>query len=213
MIHDECNFGTCLKCCELLDVDICDHAHFGSQLQVKLSGECHRAHVTWHVWHVFHQVLFTCQDWDTCHCHNSTFYTSQFFRPTNYFPPRDCSDMTHLDLPDTSLQSIFAPLLATQSELHRLAEIESQLAELEDYLDDSNLGVALPNNLRACTINWPLWSTIWNCSSPSSLSEPRTNFEITFANGTEFPCGLAFLLRDFLQYFVHRRLAWLSGLP
>jgi hypothetical protein len=86
MIHDECNFGTCLKCCELLDVDICDHAHFGSQLQVKLSGECHRAHVTWHVWHVFHQVLFTCQDWDTCHCHNNTFYISQFFSSHQLLP-------------------------------------------------------------------------------------------------------------------------------
>ena len=51
--------------------------------------------------------------------------------------------MDMIELPEVSLQSFFQPLLATQSELQRLAEIENQLTELEDFLEDHGLVTAV----------------------------------------------------------------------
>ena len=41
-----------------------------------------------------------------------------------------------LELPEVSLQSMFAPILQSQAELVRLREAEAQLAELEVFLVD-----------------------------------------------------------------------------
>ena len=60
--------------------------------------------------------------------------TSQNFSSRQLCPP-----IAHDRTSGGVLQSMFAPVLSTQSEIFRICEVEMQLTELEDFLEDHGM--------------------------------------------------------------------------
>ena len=70
-------------------------------------------------------------------CFKPWFLCTNFqnFRPSSYLPP-----MYQIVVLEQSLQDLFQQVLSIQSELQRVEILDDQFYELEDFLDDQNMG-------------------------------------------------------------------------